>query len=177
MLAHPAPELDVTAWLNGPPTTLAELRGRVVVLETFQMLCPGCVSHGLPQAQRVRAANDPAELVVLGLHTVFEHHEAMTPANLEVFISEYRLAFPVGVDRHVEGQAIPVTMQRYGLQGTPSTVLIDRKGQIRASHFGAVDDLTLGMQLGRLLSETGADEASSTTEATGPVCRPDTGCE
>ena len=47
------PEWDMSTWLNAPaPITLASLRGRVVLLHAFQMLCPGCVAHGLPQAER-----------------------------------------------------------------------------------------------------------------------------
>lgn len=149
----PAPELEVAEWLNGPATTLADLRGRVVMLETFQMLCPGCISRGLPQAQKVHAYADTSDLVVLGLHTVFEHHEVMGRDALEVFISEYRLAFPVGIDRHREGESIPLTMQNYGLRGTPSTVLIDRQGRVRLSSFGGIDDFALGAQIGQLLAE------------------------
>lgn len=153
MDSYPAPDLDVTAWLNGPATTLADQRGKVVMVEAFQMLCPGCVSHGIPQAQKVHQLADPDHLVVLGLHTVFEHHHAMGPSALEVFIAEYGLGFPVAVDRHDDGVPIPATMRRYGLQGTPSTILIDRGGQVRHTGFGAADDLLLGMHLGRLLAE------------------------
>ena len=65
----PAPELAVSEWLNtDTPLTLAGLRGQVVVIEAFQMLCPGCVAHGLPQAQRVQSAFG-RDLVVLGLHS------------------------------------------------------------------------------------------------------------
>ena len=47
----PAPDLQVAEWINNDgPVTLLGLRGKVVVLEAFQMLCPGCVAHGLPQA-------------------------------------------------------------------------------------------------------------------------------
>jgi hypothetical protein len=50
----PAPELQVSHWLNADsPITLARLRGRVVVVHAFQMLCPSCVSHGLPQATKI----------------------------------------------------------------------------------------------------------------------------
>lgn len=46
-----APPLQVSEWLNTPqPISLAPLRGRVVVLHAFQMLCPACVAHGLPPA-------------------------------------------------------------------------------------------------------------------------------
>ena len=64
---------------------------------------------------------------------------------------EYHIAFPVGIDRH-DGGPIPATIRRYGLRARPSTVLIDRDGQIRFSAFGAVDDL-LGAQLGQLIAQ------------------------
>ncbi|MEK7768779.1 MAG: TlpA family protein disulfide reductase, partial [Pseudomonadota bacterium] len=52
--ASVAPELQISDWLNTPqPLTLASLRGKVVVLHAFQMLCPGCVQFGIPQAQRI----------------------------------------------------------------------------------------------------------------------------
>jgi hypothetical protein len=153
MIGTMAPELDTAGWLNGPPQTLEALRGRVVLIETFQMLCPGCVSHGLPQAQRVHRSLSGSELSVIGLHTVFEHHEVMGRDALEVFLSEYRIEFPVGIDRH-DGDQIPRTMQRYALRGTPSTLLIDRAGRLRFSAFGAVDDLVLGAQIGCLIGES-----------------------
>lgn len=164
-----APPLDVTEWLNGPETTLADLKGKVVMLEAFQMLCPGCVSTGLPQAQKVTALADPSQLVVLGVHTVFEHHAAMGRDALEVFISEYRLNFPIAVDRHAEGSPIPLTMSAYGLQGTPSTVLIDRQGRIRHTSFGAVDDFVLGTRIGQLLAES-TDLQLVTSDVAGGTC-------
>ncbi len=54
MIMQQAPELRATYWLNvDEPLSLEQLRGKVVMVEAFQMLCPGCVSHGLPLAQRV----------------------------------------------------------------------------------------------------------------------------
>lgn len=116
------------------------------------MLCPGCVNQGLPQALRIARAFD-ADVDVVGLHTVFEHHEAMTPVSLEAFLHEYRVTFPVGVDRHEPGKATPVTMRRYGLRGTPSLIAIDRVGRIRSQSFGHVNDLALGAHLARLIDE------------------------
>ncbi len=50
-----APDLAVSQWFNTTgDVTLEALRGEVVVMETFQMLCPGCVSYGIPQIQRVQ---------------------------------------------------------------------------------------------------------------------------
>jgi thiol-disulfide isomerase/thioredoxin len=149
-----APPLHVTEWFNtDTPITLDALLGRVVVVHAFQMLCPGCVAQGLPQAMKVHKLFPSNEVVVLGLHTVFEHHDVMGPNALKVFLHEYRIAFPVGVDLPAKDHPIPTTMQAYRLRGTPSLVVIDRSGRVRLNHFGHMDDLQLGALLGALLSE------------------------
>ena len=78
-------------WLNtDQPLSLADFRGKVLAVEVFQMLCPGCVSHGLPQASRIASTFAPDKVAVIGLHSVFEHHDAMTPTALRAFLHEYR---------------------------------------------------------------------------------------
>jgi AhpC/TSA family len=152
----PAPPWSTSTWFNhqGPALQPQALLGRVVVLHSFQMLCPGCVHHGLPQAQRIQAAFSDQDVVVVGLHTVFEHHAAMTPVSLAAFLHEYRVSFPVGVDAAADNTAdpIPQTMRRYGLQGTPSLVLIDRLGFVRRSGFGAEEDLAVGAAIAALVT-------------------------
>jgi peroxiredoxin len=154
---QPAPAWATREWFNtgGAALQLADLRGRVVVLHAFQMLCPACVRHGLPQAQRIAATIAPQGVAVIGLHTVFEHHAAMTPVSLQAFLHEYRIGFPVGVDAPGANarDPIPATMQAYGMQGTPSLVLIDRQGHIRRHSFGAEDDLALGAAIAQLVLE------------------------
>jgi peroxiredoxin len=147
------PPLDVERWFNTEtPPSLQSLRGKVVVLHAFQMLCPGCVAQAIPQARRLHEiAGQIDGLVVLGLHSVFEHHEAMTPVALEAFLHEYKIAFPIAVDRPSPDGPIPRTMAAYGLQGTPSTIVFDRAGAIARLSFGAEDDLVLGLVLGGLL--------------------------
>ena len=159
-----APPIDAVHWLNTPrPIALDDLRGRVVVIEAFQMLCPGCVSSGLPQASRI-ARLFPAEHVqVLGLHCVFEHHEAQgSLAALTAFQHEYRWPFPIAIDRPSGEGGVPHTMRSYRLQGTPSLVLIDREGRLRQNHFGHVEDMTVGAQIMALMLERPAEEAMTT---------------
>jgi hypothetical protein len=153
-----APEWQVARWFDAPaPLSLAALRGKIVLAVAFQMLCPGCVAKGLPQAQRARAAFDD-RLVVLGLHSVFEHHQAQgTPEALAAFLHEYRLGFPVALDAHDKGDPIPRTMRAYGLRGTPSTLLIDATGRLRLHEFGHVDDMALGAAIASLLAEAPAE--------------------
>ena len=155
MEPKPAPPWQTTAWLNtDQPLELEHLRGRVVVVHAFQMLCPGCVSHGIPQAQRIAELFARAPLTVVGLHTVFEHHEAMGVEALRAFVQEYRIRFPVGVDAPgPDGDAMPRTMRAYGMQGTPTLVLIDAQGRRRRQVFGVHDDLLLGAEIGTLLAK------------------------
>jgi hypothetical protein len=117
------------------------------------MLCPGCVYHGIPQAQRIHQRFDTADVAVIGLHTVFEHHDVMSPRALEVFIHENRLAFPIGIDAHDGENQRPVTMRAYKMKGTPTLVLIDRQGNQRFHLFGQESDLGAGAAIGQLLRE------------------------
>jgi peroxiredoxin len=154
-----APEMAVSRWFNTrEPLTLSGLRGRPVLLHAFQMLCPGCVAHGTPQTQRALDLFKHSDLQVIGLHTVFEHHAAMTPLALEAFIHEYRLTFPIGIDEAVEGTPIPITMGRYGMQGTPTSILIGRDGHVVHHGFGQQGDMALGAIIAAELAATGSEE-------------------
>jgi hypothetical protein len=152
-----APELLVQAWFNTDrPLTLSALRGRVVVLAAFQVLCPTSIASGVPQAQRIYETFAPSDVAVIGMHTTFEHHDAFTPAVLKAFIHEYRLKFPIALDQPNPEGPIPHTMERYKMCGTPSLVLIDRHGMVRKHAFGAVDDLRIGAEIGALTQESAA---------------------
>ena len=152
--AQPAPEWSVERWFNtGVPLALTALRGRVVLLHAFQMLCAGCATHGTPQAEKAHRMFSPLGLQVVGLHTVFEHHAAMTPVALEAFIHEYKLTFPIGIDRAADDGPIPLTMRAYAMQGTPTAIMIGRDGLIRHHGFGVEDDMALGARIAAALSE------------------------
>jgi peroxiredoxin len=184
-----APEIVADCWFNtAKPLSLAELRGRPVLLHAFQMLCPGCVSHGTPQAEKVHRLFGGTDLQVIGLHSVFEHRAAMTPLALEAFIHEYRLTMPIAVDAHGEdfadddtigneaaGGALPVTMSRYRMRGTPTSFLIGRDGTILHHAFGQQDDMALGAliasalagEVGNAVSSVPAEAATKTCDARG----------
>lgn len=177
MKLRPAKPLQTTHWLNTKgPITLEALRGKVVLLEAFQMLCPGCVSHALPQAMRARALFSEEDVAIIGLHTVFEHHGAQgTKEALEAFLYEYRISFPVGIDAPSDRGGPPKTMTAYGMQGTPTTILIDRDGNLRKQKFGRDEDMLLGAEIMSLLRE-GTPPASAASETSaGDGCTED-GC-
>lgn len=133
------------------------LRGRVVVVLAFQMLCPGCVANALPLAMRAHRLFPRERVAILGMHTVFEHHDAMTPTALRAFMHEYRVPFPVAVDRPGTGGhgigAIPQTMRAFEMRGTPTWLLFDAQGALRRQVFGEIDALALGAEVAALMLE------------------------
>jgi peroxiredoxin len=151
-----APAWYTSTWLNSESLSLEALRGKVIVLHAFQMLCPGCVLKSIPQTQRVLDTFHGAPLAVVGLHTVFEHHQAMEIVSLRAFAHEFRLKFPIGVDILSEGSTVPKTMAAYAMRGTPTTILIDADGYLRKHVFGTHEDMALGAEIQTLLIEANA---------------------
>lgn len=151
------PELVVDYWLNTESSlSLEALRGKVVVIFVFQMLCPGCVKNSLPQAKIAHAVFNPDDVVILGLHSVFEHHQAYSKAILSAFLQENRIHFPVAIDKPSDSPSrYPETMKAYQMQGTPTLIVIDRKGLLRKQKFGHENDMVLGAELMKLVEEVG----------------------
>ena len=168
-------EIEASDWLNtATPLQLSSLKGKVVVVTVFQMLCRGCATVSLPQASKVDQAFSREDVRVIGLHSVFEHHDVMTPDALRAFAHEYRLGFPIAVDRPQEGSAIPSTMQAWKLDGTPTLMIFGRDGELALRHFGHIEDLQLGAALGNLaaarLPLAGDDASIDPKSGMGPVC-------
>jgi len=161
-----APELLVQTWFNTDrPMLLSALRGRVVVLAAFQVLCPNSIGVAIPQAQRIYETFEPNDVTVIGMHATFEHHDAFSIPVLKAFIQEYRLKFPIALDQPNQAGPIPHTMERYKMRGTPSLVLIDRHGVIRKHAFGAVEDLRIGAEIGALIQEGSRSAALARSSA------------
>lgn len=171
-------EIEASEWLNTPdPMRLSALRGRVVAVTVFQMLCRGCATVSLPQASNLQQAFAREDLVVIGLHSVFEHHPVMTPDALRAFVHEYRLTFPIAIDRPSEHSPVPATMRAWALNGTPTLLLFDRQGELVLQHFGHLDDLRLGAILGELISRQPGESTGAMhidpTAGDAPVCNAD----
>jgi hypothetical protein len=77
----------------------------------------------------------------------------MTPVSLAAFLHEFRVGFPVAVDRPGGDGPIPATMAAYGMRGTPTLILIDRLGRLRKHKFGREDDMQAGADIATLLAE------------------------
>ncbi|MDQ0323782.1 hypothetical protein QO002_005989 [Pararhizobium capsulatum DSM 1112] len=75
---------------------------------------------------------------------------------------EYRIRQPVGADLADERFDTPVTMQRFALRGTPSSILIGRGGSIMHQTFGVEEDLVVGARIAMALSARIPEVATAT---------------
>ena len=202
-----APNLHVSEWVQGKPTNIDKEKGNVVVVEVFQVNCPGCFMYGIPEAIDIYNRYKDKGLTLLGMATAFEDYELNTLDNLKKLVTTgevvgetykalsmygqlkegakipYKIPFPVGMDllQKADGQMtesrvmdfieanVPdfrsysekdrqvligrvkeylkhkqysaKTFEEYSMRGTPTSLIIDRKGNLRYNLFGATGQL------------------------------------
>lgn len=198
-----APNLEVSTWVQGKPTNIDKEKGNVVLVEVFQVNCPGCFLYGIPEAIDIYKKYKDKGLTVLGVATAFEDFDKNNLANLEKLVTSgevigetykalaqygqlrdsnklpYKIPFSVGMDllkkesdsltdskvmdfievnipdfrsytekdRQVLIERVKQymrskeysakTFEEYALRGTPSSILVDRKGVLRSTFFGS----------------------------------------
>lgn len=138
----PAPPLQVQQWIAGSAVTLEQLKGKVVLLDMFQIICPGCRAVH-PHVVRMQQRYGPEGLQVIGLAVAFELQSSQTPDKIRAYVRNNRFNFPVAIDRN-----LTATFESYGARGTPYVALLDRQGRLRHVDFyrpeaveGIVQDL------------------------------------
>ena len=131
----PAPELKVSEWVQGGPASLKDYQGKVVVVEVFQVNCPGCFIYGIPEAIDTFQKYKNNDVMVLGLATAFEDFDKNTLENLKLLLKDnkvigetlttltyqskllnegklsYSIPFPVGMDMLVK-EKLPIEEKR-----------------------------------------------------------------
>ncbi len=151
---HLAPEWVIAEWINSDRLTLADLRGKVVIIDFFQLWCSGCNKFSGPLMEKWKQKySDRKDVQLVAIHTVFEGHSQQTPKRLRQYVKEKNITYPVGVDDHVSNQRLPETMIRYHTRGTPEIVIIDKKGEIRFQHFGRFNTGIAEKLINTLLNE------------------------
>jgi thiol-disulfide isomerase/thioredoxin len=206
MLGQKAPNLKVSKWVQGMPTNFDKEKDHVVLVEVFQVNCPGCFLYGIPEAINIYNKYRSDGVVVLGVATAFEDFDKNTLENLELLLKSgqvigdtkealgqygkledsklpYKIPFPVAMDSLIK-ETEPIsdsrirnfiynqipdfeshpedyknqiiqrvrdymkskqysaqTFEEYSLQGTPSTIVVDRKGILRDVSFGQTGGL------------------------------------
>ena len=200
-IGQKAPNLKVSKWIQGMDTNLDKQNDNVVVVEVFQVNCPGCFMYGIPESIEIYNKYKSEGVSVLGMATAFEDFDKNTIENLQLLLEtgeavgetkkmlsqygesqggkiSYKIPYPVAMDSLVKQSGevtkekmdsliknqIPnfdeqpenyknqiydrvkdyfmskefsaETFEMYSLQGTPSSILVDRKGILRDVSFG-----------------------------------------
>ncbi len=149
-----APEWAISEWINSSGLTLAGLRGKVVVIDFFQLWCPGCNNFSGPLMEKwSKQYSDRKDIQLVGIHTVFEGHSQQSPKRLRQYVKGKNITYPVGVDGQVANQRLPKTMVRYHTHGTPEMAIIDKGGKIRFQHFGSFNPEVAEKLINTLLNE------------------------
>ena len=206
VIGEKAPNLKLGKWVQGMDTNFDKEGDNVKLVEVFQVNCPGCFMHSIPEIINIYNKYKGDGLSVMGIATAFEDYDKNTLENLEMLLTtgevvgdtkqaltqqgqlddgklQFKIPYPVAMDSLVKeggepsmekmtrfiNQQIPnfesqpdeyknqiyarlkeyykskeftaETFEMYSLQGTPSTILVDRKGILRDVSFGSTANL------------------------------------
>jgi len=202
VIGEKAPNFGVSDWVQGAPTNFDQEKDHIVLLEVFQVNCPGCFMHAIPEAISIYNKYKDEGVRVIGLATAFEDFDKNNLDNLKMLAETgevvgdtkgalsmsgqlqegnkltYKIPFPLGMDNLTKTTGeisqdkimdfiypqIPEfdsqpedyrnqimqrvkdymkskeysaeTFEKFALQGTPSMILVDRKGILRDVSFG-----------------------------------------
>lgn len=127
-----APEFTgITAWINSEPLRLADLRGKVVLVEFWTFGCINCI-HVAPYVKAWEARYADAGLVVVGVHTPELPFEREI-ANVRDAVAKAEIRYPVAFDPTFD------TWHAFRNRYWPAFFFIDKSGQIRHVHYGEGD--------------------------------------
>ncbi len=216
-IGQKSPNFGVSEWIQGTSTNFDQEKDHIVLVEVFQVNCPGCFMNAIPEAINIYNKYKDKGVKVLGIATAFEDFEKNTLENLKMLAEtgevigdtknalsmygklkdgnklQYKIPFPLGMDNltknagevnkkeimqfihaqipefdsqsedyrnsiiqrvkgHMESKEYSAeTFEKFSLQGTPSTILVDRKGILRDVSFGQSNHVEVMIQ--KLLDE------------------------
>ncbi|MCX7123890.1 MAG: redoxin family protein [Gammaproteobacteria bacterium] len=127
---YPAPALkdSPTDWINSPPLTLSDLKGKVVLIDFWTYSCINCV-RTLPYLKNWYAQYHAKGFEIIGVHTP-EFQFEKDPQNVEAAVKENGILYPIVMDSNYS------TWLNYNNQYWPAHYLIDQQGNVVATHFG-----------------------------------------
>jgi cytochrome c biogenesis protein CcdA/thiol-disulfide isomerase/thioredoxin len=123
------PSLDgATLWLNSPPLTREQLKGKVVLVDFWTYSCINCL-RALPYVEEWAKRYGPQGLVVIGVHTP-EFAFEKQPGNVQKAIKDFGITYPVAMDNNY------AIWRAFDNDSWPAHYFIDAQGRLRHSHFG-----------------------------------------
>jgi thiol-disulfide isomerase/thioredoxin len=122
------PLLGAIQWLNSPPLSLDDLRGKVVLVDFWTFACINCL-HTLPYVKAWDEKYRSQGLVIIGVHSPEFAFEKVI-RNVEKAVSDLGIKYPVAIDNDYK------IWNAYENQYWPAFYLIDAQGRVRNYHFG-----------------------------------------
>jgi cytochrome c biogenesis protein CcdA/thiol-disulfide isomerase/thioredoxin len=151
--ATAAPDFDgITQWLNGPPLTIGELRGKVVLLDFWTFGCVNCLNT-LPHIKAWHARFRDQGLVVVGVQTpefAFERE----PANVANAVRRLGVEYTVALDPQFR------TWNRWHVAAWPTVILLDRQGRTVFRHVGEGAEVRIEAAILQALTTPGPPRAN-----------------
>lgn len=126
---YAAPQFaGIAAWLNSPPLTMQQLKGKVVLVDFWTYSCINCV-RTLPYITAWDKKYRDQGLVIVGVHAPeFEFEKNL--ANVQAAIAQHGIHYPVALDNNLD------TWSNFANRYWPAHYLIDRNGRVVYTHFG-----------------------------------------
>jgi thiol-disulfide isomerase/thioredoxin len=157
-------------WLNSPPLTRQELRGKVVLIDFWTYSCINCL-RALPYVKSWYARYRDQGLVVIGVHAP-EFAFEKDVGNVTRAVRDLGITYPVALDNNY------AIWKAFDNEYWPAHYFIDAQGRIRGHHFGEGDYAESERLIRELLTEAGAHDltaAADSVHATGVEAAADGG--
>lgn len=127
----PAPDISGETWLNSPPLTLSELRGKVVLVEFWTLGCSNC-RNVEPYVKKWHDKYASQGLVVVGVHTPEFGYEREL-GNVREYVRSRGIKHAVVIDNDF------AIWNRYANRYWPAMYLLDKQGAVCATKIGEGD--------------------------------------
>ena len=153
------PPLDgAVQWLNSPPLTREQLKGKVVLIDFWTYSCINCI-RSIPYVRAWHERYKEQGLVVIGVHSP-EFAFEKDPANVRKAVADFGIRYPVALDNNL------AIWSAFNNRYWPAHYLVDAQGRIRYHHFGEgrTDDTEAAIRA--LLIEKGAMRLGGKAEIT-----------
>jgi len=143
--ARPAPEITAPTWLNSQPLTLAELKGKVVMLKFWTFGCYNC-NNVEPYVKAWYKTYKDKGLEVIAVHSPEFNYEKSIK-NVKKYIQDKGVTYPIAIDNDF------ITWHKYQNRAWPTMYLIDKHGFIRHKRIGEGGYTTMESMIQKLLAE------------------------